>query len=118
MNFQILDADYVRSDDGPVVRLFGRAEDGKSVCCFVPGFEPYFYANITSDLDSTGEFLKERFDVIKKTEIVSKYEPVGYQLSKKPMLKVTTLEPRNVPEIRDDISAISAVKEVYETDIL
>ena len=118
MNFQILDADYVRSDDGPVVRLFGRAEDGKSVCCFVPGFEPYFYANITSDLYSAGEFLKERFDVIKKTEIVSKYEPVGYQLSKKPMLKVTTLEPRNVPEIRDDISAISAVKEVYETDIL
>jgi DNA polymerase I len=118
MNFQILDADYVRSDDGPIVRLFGRAEDGKSVCCFVPGFEPYFYANITGDPESAGDFLKERFDVINKVEVVSKYEPVGYQLSKKPMLKITTQDPSNVPEIRDDIIGISAVKEIYETDIL
>ncbi|MEZ5335531.1 MAG: hypothetical protein R2741_09990 [Methanolobus sp.] len=45
MDFQILDADYIGTQDGPVVRLFGRAEDGNSVCCFVPGFEPYFYIN-------------------------------------------------------------------------
>ncbi|WP_406655686.1 DNA-directed DNA polymerase [Methanolobus sp. ZRKC2] len=119
MNFQILDADYIREDKGPVIRLFGRGEDGKSVCCFVPGFEPYFYVNITSDLDSAGELLKERFpSAIKRVEVVEKLEPVGYQVSKKPMLKVITYEPGNVPEIRDDIVNIPAVKEIYETDIL
>ncbi|MFA4935779.1 MAG: hypothetical protein WC568_08090 [Candidatus Methanoperedens sp.] len=44
MNFQILDADYTYSEGKPVVRLYGRDESGNSVCCSVPGFEPYFYA--------------------------------------------------------------------------
>lgn len=119
MNFQILDADYVREDKGPVIRLFGRGEDGRSVCCFVPGFEPYFYVNTKSDPGSAGELLKERFSsAIKKVEIVSKFEPIGYQVSPKPMLKVTTYDPGNVPEIRDEIAGIPAVKEIYETDIL
>jgi DNA polymerase I len=119
MNFQILDADYVREDKGPVIRLFGRGEDGRSVCCFVPGFEPYFYVNTTSDPESAGELLKERFSsAIKKVEIVRKFEPVGYQSAPRSMLKVTTYDPGNVPEIRDEIASIPAVKEIYETDIL
>ncbi|MDW7733679.1 MAG: 3'-5' exonuclease, partial [Methanolobus sp.] len=119
MDFQILDADYIREDRGPVIRLFGRGADGKSVCCFVPGFEPYFYVNIKGDPDPAGELLKERFpSAIKRVEVVPKLEPVGYQVSKKPMLKVITYEPGNVPEIREDIANIPAVKEIYETDIL
>lgn len=118
MNFQILDADYIGHESGPVIRLFGRAEDGKSVCCFVPGFEPYFYINAEGELDKLSTMLKERFDVIKKVEIVPKFEPIGFQVSKKPMLRVTTMEPRNVPEIRDDVLTLPGVKEVYETDIL
>ncbi|MDG6244175.1 MAG: DNA-directed DNA polymerase [Methanolobus sp.] len=118
MDFQILDADYTGTEDGPVIRLFGRAEDGRSVCCFVPGFEPYFYVNAQGDLDKLAVMLKERFDVITKVDIVAKFEPIGYQLSKKAMLKVTTLEPRNVPEIRDDVLAAPGVTDIYETDIL
>ncbi|WP_094229042.1 DNA-directed DNA polymerase [Methanolobus psychrotolerans] len=118
MNFQILDADYVGHESGPVIRLFGRAEDGKSVCCFVPGFEPYFYINAEGELDKLSTMLTERFDVITKVDIVPKYEPVGYHISKKPMIRVTTMEPRNVPEIRDDVLMLPGVKEVYETDIL
>ncbi|MBP1910050.1 DNA-directed DNA polymerase [Methanolobus bombayensis] len=118
MNFQILDADYIGHESGPVVRLFGRAEDGQSVCCFVPEFEPYFYMNADGELDKLSIMLKERFDVIKKVDIVPKFEPVGYQVSKKPMLRITTMEPRNVPEIRDDVLTLPGVKEVYETDIL
>ncbi|MDY0386010.1 MAG: DNA-directed DNA polymerase [Methanolobus sp.] len=118
MNFQILDADYVGHETGPVIRLFGRAEDGKSVCCFVPGFEPYFYVNAEGELDKLSTMLKERFDVVKKVDIIPKFEPIGFQLSKKPMLRVTTMEPRNVPEIRDEILTLPGVKEVYESDIL
>ncbi|WMW21513.1 DNA-directed DNA polymerase [Methanolobus mangrovi] len=118
MNFQILDADYIGHESGPVIRLFGRAEDGKSVCCFVPGFEPYFFINAEGELDKLSTMLTEQFDVIKKVEIVPKFEPIGFQLSRKPMLRVTTMEPRNVPEIRDDVLTLPGVKEVYETDIL
>ncbi len=118
MNFQILDADYIGHESGPVIRLFGRAEDGKSVCCFVPGFKPYFYINAEGELDKLSTMLKERFDVIKKVDIIPKFEPIGFQVSKKPMLRVTTMEPRNVPEIRDDVLTLPGVKEVYETDIL
>jgi DNA polymerase I len=118
MNFQLLDADYVTEGTSPVVRLFGRDEDGKSVCCYVPGFEPYFYVNASGELDLICKLIKERFDVVKSVDIVQRFEPVGYQKSKKPMIQVTTYEPRHVPEIRDDILQIPGVKEVYETDIL
>ena len=118
MNFQILDADYIGHESGPVIRLFGRAEDGKSVCCFVPGFEPYFFINAEGELDKLSTMLTERFDVIKKVDIIPKFEPIGFQTSKKAMLRVTTMEPRNVPEIRDDVLTLPGVKEVYETDIL
>jgi len=118
MNFQILDADYVTEGTVPVVRLFGRAEDGTSTCCYVPGFEPYFYVNASGELDLICKLIKVRFDVVKNVYIVQRFEPVGYQKSKKPMIQVTTYEPRHVPEIRDDILQIPGVIEVYETDIL
>ncbi len=125
MDFQILDADYeVIYDSNPVIRLFGRGADGKSVCCFVPGFEPYFYLKASGDLHAVARLIKETFAQVKKVEIVEKFEPIGYQKTKKEMLKITTHLPRDVPEIRDDILKLQEVMraegkwEVYETDIL
>ncbi len=125
MNFQILDADYeVVNDSSPVIRLFGRGADGKSVCCFVPDFEPYFYLKASGDLHTVARLIKDTFGQVKKVEIVEKFEPIGYQKSKKKMLKITTHLPRNVPEIRDEILKIQDVVraegtwEVYESDIL
>ncbi len=125
MDFQILDADYeVVSDSSPVIRLFGRGADGKSVCCFVPDFEPYFYLKASGDLHAVARLIKDTFAQVKKVEIVEKFEPIGYQKTKKEMLKVTTHLPRDVPEIRDDILKLQDVMraegkwEVYETDIL
>lgn len=125
MDFQILDADYeVINDSSPVIRLFGRGADGKSVCCFVPDFEPYFYLKASGDLHAAARLIKDTFSQVKKVEIVEKFEPIGYQKTKKEILKVTTNLPRDVPEIRDDILKIRDVMraedkwEVYETDIL
>lgn len=125
MDFQILDADYeVVNDSSPVIRLFGRGADGKSVCCLVPDFEPYFYLKASGDLNTVAGLIKDTFSQVKKVEIVEKFEPVGYQKSKKKMLKITTNLPRNVPEIRDEILKIQDVVkaggkwEVYESDIL
>jgi DNA polymerase I len=125
MNFQILDADYeVVNDSSPVIRLFGRGVDGKSICCFVPDFEPYFYLKASGDLHTVARLIKDTFGQVKKVEIVEKFEPIGYQKSKKELLKITTHLPRNVPEIRDEILKIQDVVraegrwEVYESDIL
>lgn len=118
MNFQILDADYMTENNVPVIRLFGRNENGQSLCCFVRGFEPYFYVKVSGKINKICDLIKERFEVIKKIDVVEKFEPVGYQKSKKQMLMVTTFEPRHVPEIRDKILEIPGIEEVYETDIL
>lgn len=125
MDFQILDADYeVINDSNPVIRLFGRGADGKSVCCFVPDFEPYFYLKASGDLHAVARLIKDTFAQVKKVEIVEKFEPIGYKKTKKEMLRVTTHLPRDVPEIRGDILKLQEVMraegkwEVYETDIL
>lgn len=120
-----MDADYeVINDSNPVIRLFGRGADGKSVCCFVPDFEPYFYLKASGDLHAVARLIKDTFAQVKKVEIVEKFEPIGYQKTKKEMLRVTTHLPRDVPEIRGDILKLQEVMraegkwEVYETDIL
>jgi DNA polymerase elongation subunit (family B) len=125
MDFQILDADYdVTNDSKPVIRLFGRSADGKSVCCLVPDFEPYFYLKASGDLRAVGGLIKDTFEQVKKVEVVEKFDPVGYQESRKEMLKITTFLPKDVPEIRDDVLKIRDVLkaegdwEVYESDIL
>ena len=114
MNFQILDADYTYSDNKPVVRLYGRDDSGNSVCCCVPGFEPYFYAKAEPE---TADLLKEKFkDQIKNVEHVLRFEPVGYFKNPINMLKITLYDPKGVPVIRDEVRKI--VEEIYETDIL
>lgn len=120
-----MDADYeVIDDNSPVVRLFGRGADGRSVCCFVPDFEPYFYLKASGDLNSVATLIINTFPQVKKVEIVKKFEPVGYQKAKKEMLKITTFLPRDVPEIRNEILNIQNITgaegiwEVYESDIL
>ncbi|VVB95180.1 DNA polymerase [uncultured archaeon] len=114
MNFQILDADYTYSDGKPVVRLYGRDGSGNSVCCFVPGFEPYFYAKAKPEM---AEILKEKFkEHIKNIEPVLRFEPVGYFKNPVNMLKITLFDPKGVPVIRDEVKKM--VDEIYETDIL
>ena len=114
MNFQILDADYTYYDGKPVVRLYGRDGSGTSICCSVPDFEPYFYAKAPPE---SAQILKERFkEHIKRIEVVSRFEPVGYFRNPVSMLRITLFDPKGVPVIRDDVRKM--VDEVYETDIL
>lgn len=121
MEFQIIDADYKLMDErDPVIRLFGRSDSGESVCCFVVGFEPYFYAQPRpgASVDSVMNSLKEQFAQIKKIELVERFEPVGYQTKPKKMFKITVFSPKNVPEIRDDVLLIPEIFQIYESDIL
>ncbi|WNY24403.1 hypothetical protein MmiHf6_17340 [Methanimicrococcus hongohii] len=118
MNFQILDADYkLIGEDEPVIRLFGRGEDGKSVCCLIPGFEPFFYAESTNP-EETQKMLLEKFPQIVRVEIVERFGPIGYQTKTSPYLKIIVQAPRNVPEIRDDVAKLPGVTALFESDIL
>jgi len=118
MRFQLLDIDYVPFHNEPVLRLFGRGEDGKSVCCFVFGFEPYFYVGC-SDIERTRSELLERFGgYIRRIEDVERYEPVGYQTKKQKMLKVYTHLPSDVAKLREELTTIPSIHGIYESDIL
>ncbi len=114
MEFQILDVDYTIDNGKPVVRLFGRDPDGQSVCCFVPDFEPYFHVRAAS-IEGLLENLRD-IPEIRRTEIVEKYEPIGYQEHPTKMLKVVVGKPKDVPAIRDEVKGYA--DQVYETDIM
>ena len=114
MEFQIIDADYTLDNGKPVVRLFGRDPDGQSVCCFVPDFEPYFHVQAAS-IEGLIENLRD-IPEIRRTEIVEKYEPIGYQEHPTTMLKVVVGKPKDVPAIRDEVKGYA--DQMYETDIM
>ncbi len=113
--FQLLNADYFMNGPKPVVRLFGRKADGKSVCIMVNGFEPYFY--VKGENNKISLFLDEE-KAVKKVEEVEKFLPIGYRDKKTKLLKVITYSPKDVPGIRDKLEAEDYVDSTYESDVL
>ncbi len=122
MKFQILDADYTYDDlENPVIRLFGRDDAGQSVCCFVPGFEPYFFLkpHPTHNPDELADNIKNTFNEhVTDVQVTQRFEPVGYFKAPITMLKVILNDPKGVPAIRDEVLKLPGVTSIYETDIL
>src|SRR3989304_5346050 len=119
--FQLLDCDYVLLNGLPIIRLFGKTREGKSICAFYDKFSPYFYV-LPVDENSTDEIVKEiksnfASDCM-KLEHVKKFLPLGFQSKPATMLKVVLKDPSRTPEIRDFLRSKQFVKEVYEADIL
>ena len=105
LRFQLLDADYFLNGNKPVLRLFGRAEDGASVCVLYDKFSPYFYVkgalkNLTGinavDIEEVDRFL-----------------PVGYQKSPTSLYKITLTNPQDVPKAKDQLLNGKLVEESY-----
>lgn len=117
--FQLLDCDYISLDNSPVVRLFGKTKDGKSICAFYKGYYPYFYILPKKHLDNIDALLKKKFSgLVVKVEKTYKYQPVGYQPEKTELLKITLNDPSRVPEVREFLQREKLVENVYEADIL
>jgi DNA polymerase I len=53
-----------------------------------------------------------------EVEKIERFEPIGYQVSPKKMLKITTHDPKEVRILRENVREIEGIKAVYETDIL
>jgi len=117
--FQVLDADYIVTDK-PIIRLFGRTNDNKSVCVFYEKFLPYFYVlpfeGKKMDLKN---IIKKKFkDLVLKIETVEKHLPIGYRKKAVQLLKITLNNPAKTPFIRDSLKRERTVKQIFEADIL
>lgn len=104
MLLQLLDADYILNSNKPIIRLFGRTEQGNAACVFYEGFAPYFYAREPS----------------KEPEIISaveeeKFVPIGFRPAEK-IFKLTLRNPQDVAKIRERLDAKGI--ETFEADIL
>ncbi|MEM5874363.1 MAG: DNA-directed DNA polymerase [Candidatus Aenigmatarchaeota archaeon] len=108
VSFQVFDIDYVysKSEKVPIIRIFGKKEDGKTVCVIYKKFYPYFYINSLNE-----EILKEPHFI--KSEIVEKFLPIGFNENKTKLMKVYLSNPADVPNIRNKIKV-----ETFEADIL
>jgi DNA polymerase I len=107
MEIQILDVDYIMLNGKPVVRIFGKDADNKSVCMFWEDYLPYFYV---AGYDA--EKLADNPEILRvekvKRKIIGRGETDIY--------KVTLLNPSKTPEIREIFRERGA--EIFEADIL
>jgi len=127
LKFQVLDSDYFMNGQKPIIRIFGKTKEGKTVCAFVEGIKPYFYVQL-ADIEGKSkeesatdlaEFVNTSFPgLLIKAEIVEKFLPIGYLEEKTKIVKVTLKEPGKVPMVRDELRAKNFVKEVFEADVL
>lgn len=118
MRMQVLDADYVIVENRPIIRIFGKDEDNRTVCGFMKGYFPYFYIlaknGKTKDVEN---FVSMKSDVIKQEKVLKRH-PRGFSKNPAEMLKVTLRNPQKVSEIRDAIKTHPFIEEIFEADIL
>lgn len=114
MLFQLLDVDYIFNTNKPIIRMFGRTENGKGVCVFYDKFLPYFYIKS----NKTTEEIQSRIKEIKFIEEVYKKTPLGYQKEPIKLYKITITNPQEVPAVKDKILQENLADESFESDIL
>ncbi|MFH0711290.1 MAG: DNA polymerase domain-containing protein [Candidatus Aenigmatarchaeota archaeon] len=116
--FQVIDCDYTQLNNSPLIRLFGKTEDGKTVCAFFENFYPYFYVKVSNEGELV-DFLNKKFSsLILKVEKVKKFLPIGYQEEKTDLLKIILKDPAQTPAVRDELKRQKFVEEIFEADIL
>lgn len=117
IRFWLLDINYDLVGGIPEIRLWGIDDKGKRVVILERNFRPYVYI-----LPINEQFLKKITEEIDKLR--NKYKILEIDVAEKKyfgkilkVLKVTLLNPRNVPRFREDLSKIRGIKEVLEADI-
>lgn len=114
MEIQILDADYTLVNNKPIVRIYGKDIDGKSVSVFHENFLPYFYLDVKKEYDMK-DVIYEFENMGLKVQIVDKMLPIGYSESMFKVLKITGIDPGKISELRETSKRFGTP---YEADIL
>jgi len=118
---QVIDCDYIiGSGNGPIIRIFGKDNEGKSCCVYYKGFYPYFYVKTLDgkEKEVANEIVNRFKGIVTNISLEEKFLPIGFQKSPSKVLKVTVHQPSQVKDIRDEIKKIDGVEEIYEADIL
>lgn len=117
----LIDADYTVIDGTPIVRLYGRQKDGRSIVVFDKTFDPYFYVQPKKDTFA----LKKKIDSLtfqdnQETITIKKVEQTEITLgiAKTDILKVYCNIPTHVPKVKDVIKEWPEVENKFEFDIL
>ncbi len=113
MRMQILDVDYFFNTNRPVVRIFGRTENGNSACILYDKLLPYFYVKCSEEQAAQIKQLPE----VQGIEDAEMFMPIGYHEKKAALKKITGTNPKDVPAMREKILALG-VKDIFEADIL
>ncbi len=112
MRFQLLDADYFLNGAKPVIRLFGKTENGNAICAFYDKFQPYFYVKQGKGSVAALKAMKE----ITNIEEVKRFIPLGYKKEPESLLMITVDNPQNVPKLRDEL--VQNGFEDFDSDIM
>jgi len=118
--FQVIDCDYIPLNNKPIVRVFGKTKEGKTVCAFYDKFLPYFYILPKKGCDDEiVQFLKKNYSsLLVEIKEEEKFLPIGFRKNKTRMLKITLNDPSRVPEIREELNKKEFVDKIFEADIL
>lgn len=119
MKIQTLDATYNYDANGfPVIVLYGITKDGKPVEKNVTGFLPYFYVEHPSltKAENYMAALGKKIGIEMVFSDVKMFRPIGFQTTRKPMLKITIKNPRDTKILKEfcDMDGYTT----YETDVI
>ena len=111
---KILDCTYTHNWEGePIIHLYGVG--GKHITR--SGHRPYFYAEFNNNInnDVAARLLHSRgiHDFVK----VEKFRPIGYQSKPTTMYQIFTISPRDIRQLREEVSRIPNIFKIYEADI-
>ncbi|MEM7822959.1 MAG: DNA-directed DNA polymerase [Candidatus Aenigmatarchaeota archaeon] len=116
--FYLLDVDWTLDGDEPVIRLWGKTKNGKTIVVFDRSFRDYFYVEPKHSLSE--QEVKDLAERISKIQIEGKKpektEILDMKLLGKPIrvIKVITKNPHDVQKIRDIVKEWEDVREEYE----
>ena len=108
--FILLDIDYFTKKGKPIVRLFGKLSDGRSIIALDKNFKPYIYV-LPHDIDECIAEL-EKFN-LNNIEKIRKRDNGEY----KDLLKLTLEHSREIVKLEKEIQKLESVESVREYDI-
>src|SRR3989338_4104429 len=102
VEFCLIGADYFLTEEGiPVIRLFGKTVNGKSIVLFDAGFRPYFYVEPKGDAEALKRlFLSGIGGIIPEKVEIGEKNLYGRPIK---VMKVVLRDPTTIPKFKEII---------------